>query len=255
MSIKEEWQLVAHKPKTLTLSQLAIAHAIARRLPNAESVRIPQRTLLQESGIKSSGTVVLALKALEEAGLIKVTPSVVGSRKANLITWLLTCPEGCQVDHQNANTRIPKKPISPSGPEKSSRSENRGVSRSENRSALRIDKKEREGSLVSFIRETLLELDSPSPLQAQLLEAAQDLKTSGLVNTQAELIIVSKNPESAYSYLKAIALKDPHKLLPKPAITQAPQSFEHLPPGDRELELAKLTRPDPFAAQKALAND
>jgi hypothetical protein len=215
VGFREEWQLVAHKPKTLTLSQLAVAHAIARRLPNAESVRIPQRTLLQESGIKSSGTVVLALAALEEAGLIKITLGAVGSRKASLITWRLSCPEGCQIDHQNANKKLSK--MTPSQPliEKSSRSDSRSATRPDSRSALRIDiKKERRGFL-RFIEEELATITDQSPDHSELISALKNPELTTQVNERAELL-ASKATINAEAYLKRITKENPRQLLPRP---------------------------------------
>jgi hypothetical protein len=262
LSITLEWQLVAHS-QDLTPAEGAVASAIARRIrPGNQSEPIPFRTLYAESvGVSSKETIKRALIRLEALGVIQVSKQPKGSRKPSVISWVLTCPQECQLDHAKGNTRASATPLEKEFLKREANTAPdsdtpHSVGHDTPHSVGHLKKlKEREGSLVSFIRETLLELENPSPLQAQLLAAAQDLKTSGLVNTQAELIIVSKNPESTYSYLKAITLKDPHKLLPKPSVSEPSPAFTHLPPDLRDLELAKLNRPDPFAAQKALAND
>lgn len=220
MTLTDEWQLVAHKPKSLTLSQLAIAHAIARRLPNADSVRIPQRTLLSESGVKSSGTVVLGLTALAEAGLISITPGAVGSRKASLITWLLTCPEDCRIDHQNANKKLPQKAAVQSEPEESSRSDSRSATRPDSRSALRIDIKKERKDFFSFIEKELSLIADQTQDHSDLLKALQDLELRPEVEEKAELLS-AKATISPDSYLRRIVRDDPKQLLPKIKATEA----------------------------------
>lgn len=235
MSYIEEWQLVAHKPKSLTLSQLAIAHAIARRLPNADSVRIPQRTLLAESGVKSSGTVVLGLTALEEAGLISITPAAIGSRKASLITWLLACPEDCRIDHQNANKKLPQKTAVQSESQDSSRSDSRSVTRPDSRSALRIDiKKERRG-LLKLIDQELELIANKGEAHQRLLEALSDPEQAALIQARAEQLAL-KAKWNAESYLRDITREDPAALLPKPTAAQAPPNYSHLSPELRAIQ-------------------
>lgn len=262
MSTTLEWQLVAHS-QDLTLAEGSVAQAIARRIrPGNQSEPIPFRTLYAESvGVKSKETIKNALIRLETLGVIQVSKQPKGSRKPSVIHWVLACPGECQLDHAKGNTKTATTLLE----KEFLARETSKLSESDTPQPLGHDTpqplghlkklKERDSSLVSFIAETLLEIENPTPSQVALLEALGKPETSGLVRARAEQIIVSKNPESVYSYLKAVVLKTPHSLLPKPAITQAPPGLGHLPPGLRELELAKLNRPDPFAAQKALAND
>jgi hypothetical protein len=220
MTLRDEWQLVAHKPKSLTLSQLAIAHAIARRLPNADSVRIPQRTLLAESGVKSSGTVVLGLTALEEAGLISITPAAIGSRKASLITWLLACPEDCRIDHQNANKKLPQKTAVQSESQDSSRSDSRSVTRPDSRSALRIDIKKERRDFFSFIEEELSAIETQTQDHQDLAKALSDPEQHSQVRERAELLS-AKATIAPEAYLKRIVRDDPKQLLPRAKTAQA----------------------------------
>lgn len=252
MSIREDWQLVAHKPKALTLSQLAIAHAIARRLPNADSVRIPQRTLLSESGVKSSGTVVLGLIALEKAGLISITPGAIGSRKASLITWLLTCPEDCRIDHQNANKKLPQKAAVQSEPEESSRSDSRSATRPDSRSALRIDiKKERRDSF-SFIEEELSAIETQTQDHSDLAKALSDPELNPQVRERAEQLS-AKATIAPEAYLKRIVRDDPKQLLPRtkaaPAIAQTAKTIREKEASKiflaEQKELEKVSSPPP----------
>jgi hypothetical protein len=263
MSLYEEWQLVAHN-KDLTAAEGAVAQAIARRIrPGNNSEPIPFRTLYAESvGVSSRETIKRALVRLEALGVIQVSKTLKGSRNPRVISWLLECPRECELDHANGNRRAAKTKLereflelSQTEPQELRHSHSVGHDTPTPVGRFKKEKKEREGSLVSFIRETLLELDRNTPLQEQLLEATTDPQLAGEVQARAEQLIVSKEPENPYNYLAAIAKKDPHKLFPKPQTTQAPPNLSHLPAGIREIELAKLNRPDPFAAQKVAAND
>ena len=263
MSLNEEWQLVAHN-KDLTPAEGAVAQAIARRIrPGNNSEPIPFRTLYAESvGVSSKETIKRALVRLEALGVIQVSKTPKGSRKPSVISWVLACPGECQLDHANGNRRAAKTKLereflelSQAQPQESDTPHSVGHDTPHSVGRFKKEKKEREGSLVSFLRETLLELENITPLQGQLLEALTDPQLAGEVRTRAEQLIISKEPQDPYSYLAAIAKKDPQKLFPKPQATQAPPSFDYLPPQLREAALANLTRPDPFAAQKAAAND
>jgi hypothetical protein len=263
MSLNEEWQLVAHN-KDLTAAEGAVAQAIARRIrPGNKSEPIPFRTLYAESvGVSSKETIKRALVRLEALGVIQVSKTPKGSRKPSVISWLLECPSECQLDHANGNRRAARTKLerellelAETQHQNSDTPHSVGHDTPHSVGRFKKEKKEREGSLVSFIRETLLELENITPLQGQLLEALTDPQLAGQVRARAEHLILSKEPQDPYNYLAAIAKKDPQKLFPKPPATQAPPNLSHLPPGIRETELAKLTRPDPFAHLKAAAND
>lgn len=263
MSLKEEWQLVAHN-KDLTPAEGAVAQAIARRIrPGNNSEPIPFRTLYAESvGVSSKETIKRALVRLEALGVIQVSKTPKGSRKPSVISWVLACPSECQLDHANGNRRAAKTKLERefleaqlTKPQDSDTPHSVGHDTPHSVGHLKKEKKEREDSYISFIRETLLEQAELNPNQSNLLEALIDPEEVGKVRARAEQIVLDKSPADPFSYLAAIAKRDPYKLLPKPQATQAPPNLSHLPAGIREIELAKLNRPDPFAAQKAAAND
>lgn len=261
MSLKEEWQLVSHSKdlKDLTPAEGSVAQAIARRIrPGQDSQAIPIRTLYAESvGVRSKSTIEKALVGLEYLGVIKVSKPARGSRQPSVITWVLACPEGCSLDHANGNTKL--KPAAQTRAklqetENPTRPTPQDTTRPTPQDTLRSKERERR-SLVSFIRETLLEQPEITHHQAQLLEATNDQELAGQVRARAEQILIDKEPSDPWSYLAAIAKKNPQKLFPKPPTTQAPPSFDYLPPELRESALAKTTRPDPFAALKVAVND
>jgi len=107
MSDIEEWQLVAHSPQTLSPAEGAVAAAIARRIkPGKISEPIPFRTLYAESiGVRSKATIQSALITLESLGFIQVSKPPKGSRLPSVITWALTCPPDCLIDHANGNKK------------------------------------------------------------------------------------------------------------------------------------------------------
>lgn len=213
MSLVHEWQLVAHQPAKLTAAQGAVALAIARRIkPGNTTEPIPQRTLESESvGVSSSRTIQRALVELQRLGLIKIQ-SRPGSRKPSLITWLLECPDNCQIDHAKGNAK------------KATRANPDTLTRSNPDTPLRSIKKERRG-LLSFIEESL-ELSPKGDDHLGLAEALKDPTQRELIQTRAEqLAVKADNPEA---YLKSITRDKPRDLLPRPPKQQAAPDYSHL---------------------------
>jgi hypothetical protein len=260
MSFIQEWQLVAHTPKDLTPAEGAVLTAIARRIrPGNNSEEIPFRTIYAESvGVKSKDTIKRALEHLEALGVIQVSKSPRGSRRPSTITWALECPLECALDHANGNRKATKtkleKEFEAVELESATRPTPQDTTRPTPQDTLRSKERERT-DLVSFVRETLLELAELTPQQTQLLEALTDPEEAGKVRTRAEEFLIDKDPSDPWAYLAAIARKDPQRLFPKPQLTQAPPNLSHLPAEIREAQLRKLSRPDPFAHLKAAAND
>jgi hypothetical protein len=109
LSLKEEWQLVAHSALlSLTPAEGAVAQAIARRIrPNSPSEQLPFRTIYAESvGVTSKATIQRALEKLSGLGVIKLSQTASGSRSPRVITWLLECPAECELDHANGNRKL-----------------------------------------------------------------------------------------------------------------------------------------------------
>ena len=235
MSIRESWQLVAHSPKALSPAHRCVADAIARRIiPGNLTQPIPQRTLLAESGVKSKDTVQKALAALQVLGVITVK-SRIGSRQADLITWLLECPQNCELDHSNANRRTKS--------ERATRPTVQDMTRPTVQDALRSNKKERKGFL-DFIQDSL-ELSNKTGDHVALSEALQNTSQRGLVLVKAEALAnKGTNPEA---YLKAIVRDNPRHLLPDPPKRKPELDYSHLPP-----EIAAIYRRLDIAREAAL---
>ena len=233
MSFKKEWQLVAHQPD-LTPAEGAVAQAIARRIkPDNLSERIPIRTLLAESvGVKSKDTIERALVKLESLGVIRLSKPPKGSRQATLISWVFSCPENCQIDHERGNKKL-------STP-KATRPNPQDTTRPNPQDALRIKERER-SSLVSLIYDTLKELPNPSSQHLDLLAAIDNPVEVAEIRARTEQLAIKANHDP-HSYLKAIAISEPWKLRPKPKPAQAPPDFSHLPPEIAEAQRRKLER-------------
>lgn len=238
MSIKLEWQLVAHN-EGLTAAEGAVAQAIARRIRpdnEASGERIPIRTLYAESvGVKSKDTIERALARLISLGIIQVRKPGKGSRQASVITWALQCPEGCQLDHANGNTRIKtgKESTSP----KATRPNPQDATRPNPQDALRSKERERD-PLVSFISQTLKELPNPTPQHLELLSGLDNPEELAEIRTRAKFYLNEADYDE-FSYLRKIITNSPTRLKPKPKPEQAPPDFSHLPP---ELAAAQMRK-------------
>jgi hypothetical protein len=231
LSYREEWQLVAHTPKTLTPAQGAVLSAIARRIsPKTLKSAIPQRTLYAESvGVKSKDTITRALIELQILGVIRVEPAARGSRKPDLISWTLECPEGCQLDHWNGNTQRAK------SSEKATRPTPQGETRPTPQGALRSSNK-REIGILDFIEKGLGSVETKSEAHLEIIAALADPEQKALIRQRAELLSL-KAEQSPENYLAQIAISSPRKLLPKPPKAQEPPDLSHLP---RELQESRL---------------
>lgn len=246
MSLKEEWQLVAHN-KHLTPAQGSVALAIARRIdPHTLETKLSFKALYAESvGVGSKETISKALDLLEELGVITRTQPLRGSRTAQLIRWVLECPLDCQSDHSNANkklklTRLERENKPAIEPEQEERhAHSLGHDTPTHQDALRKKEIRERETLLSFIEEAL-ETESETAAHLALSEALKDPEQRALIRTRAEqLAIKADNPKP---YLKAIAIKSPEKLLPKLPTPQAPPDFSHLPKDIREAQLRKWQR-------------
>jgi hypothetical protein len=174
------------------------------------------RTLYAESvGVKSKDTIARALAKLESSGVITTQKAPIGSRKATQYTWALTCPEGCQVDHANGNRKL-KSPK----PQETTRPTQQETTRPTQQDALRVLRRERT-NLISFIYQALKELPEPTSQHLDLI-AAIDSKALG-----EKVEELAKRGRSPYDYIKAIAISEPWKLLPKP---KPEPDYSHLPP-------------------------
>jgi len=233
LSIREEWQLVAHAPKELSPAEGAVAGAIARRIRlDRDSERIPQRTLLEESvGVSSKRTVQRALAELQILGVIRVDSSGAGSRKADLITWLLECPADCDKDHAKGNARRTKESATRPNPDTSTRPNPDTPLRS-------IKKRDR--GVLGFVEEALVKVQERTEQQEALFIALSDPEQRSAIRTRAEHLAVraEQNPEN---YLAQIALTSPHRLLPK-AVAQEPPDFSYLSYEEAEAALRKWHR-------------
>lgn len=239
MSLREEWQLVAHN-KDLTAAEGAVAQAIARRIkPGQTGEALPIRTLLAESvGVTSKSTIELALRKLEALGVIRVSKPPKGSRKPSVITWSLECPGDCQLDHSKANSKLSQTYLERqfeeaqiTEPPLVTRPDSQDTTRPDSQDTLRSKELEREG-LLSFIEKTLTQVESPNPNQELLLAGLRDKEKRQLIQFNAEQLAL-KAEQNSEGYLKAIVLNSPQKLLPKPAPIQSPPDYSHLP---RELQ-------------------
>lgn len=248
MSIKEEWQLVAHN-QDLTPAEGAVAQAIARRIkPGSQGEFLPIRTLLEESvGVRSKATIESALVRLSQLGLIQITKQPRGSRKPSLITWTLECPPDCLLDHAAGNKKASKtaperqlEELSKATPEEATRPNPQDTTRPNPQDALRSKEIEREGYL-SFIEEALEALPEKTERHKELLAGLADPETKKAIRFITEQLAL-KAEQDTYRYLKAIAQRHPWKFLPKPPTEQAPPDLSHLPPELREAQLRKLER-------------
>ena len=215
MTFKEEWQLVAHKPK-LNPAEALIALAIARRLPQgAESVRIPIRTLAAESvGLYSRNTAAKALERLEEKGVIEVLRDPTKKRTANRVKWVLACPEGCNIDHANGNKKLSamhsSRALDKEQPITTRSGDEHLMHSSED--ALRISNKEREH--LEIVRKVLQELPNPTETHSELSQKLNDPVEAREVSVLVSSIIQGSD-SSAYNYLKAIVTNSPLRLMPR----------------------------------------
>lgn len=243
MSLKEEWQLVAHSaPLSLTPAEGAVAQAIARRIkPNSPSEEIPFRTIYAESvGVSSKATIQAALAKLEALGVIQISKTPRGSRKPSVITWLLSCPGECDLDHANGNRKLKttalEREFASLAKEtlESDTPQSLGHDTPQSLGHLKKERKEREG-ILSFIEEALEETQELNPHQRELKEALKDPEKRSLIRNQAELLAIKARDVRAY--LGAIATSSPQKLLPKSLPQQAPPDYSHLSREMRELQL------------------
>jgi hypothetical protein len=218
MSYKHNWQLKSHAPD-LTPAERLVGLVIADRLPKeADSIRIARRALYAESGLKSHDTIAKALATLERAGVITTQKAPTGSRKATLIGWALTCPEGCQIDHANGNRKLksPKpqetsRPTEWNEPEQTSRPSEWNETRPTQQAALRVNKKERD--YLELVRKALRELPSPSDQHQKLLEKLSDpLEVKAISDLISERVQGADYPEK---YLAKIVANSPQRLIPK----------------------------------------
>lgn len=215
MTFKAEWQLVAHKPK-LNPAEALIALAIARRLPQgAESVKIPIRTLAAESvGLHSRNTAAKALERLEAKGIIEVLRDPTKKRTANRVRWVLTCPEGCNIDHANGNRKLSSMHSSEALDKEQPITTRSGGEHSMHSSedALRISKKERDN--LEIVRKVLQELPNPTETHLELSQKLNDPVEAREVSVLVSSIIQGSD-SSAYNYLKAIVTNSPLRLMPR----------------------------------------
>jgi DNA-binding transcriptional MocR family regulator len=261
MSIREEWQLVAHAPTDLTPAEGSVAQAIARRIkPGQPSERIPQRTLYAESvGVKSKDTIKRALAKLEALGVIEVRTPPKGSRLPSVITWALECPGDCRQDHSNGNKKTARtvlerqlEELEKSESQNTTRPTPQDTTRPTPQGALRSIKKERDRSLLDCIEEALKKVHSKTEGQEALEAALADSSLRAGVRTAAELLAVKaeQNPEN---YLAQIAISSPHKLLPRaPRTAKAltPPDLSHLP---REVAAERLAAWEQIHKVKAVS--
>ena len=244
MSLKEEWQLVAHSALlSLTPAEGAVAQAIARRIrPNSPSEQLPFRTIYAESvGVTSKATVQRALDKLGSLGVIRIPETVPGSRSPRVITWLLECPAECELDHANGNrklktTRLEREfeALATQTPE-SNTPTGLGHDTPQPVGHLKKEKKEREG-ILSFIEEALSESGQLNPKQRELKEALEIPEKRALIQAKAELQAV-KATDNVRNYISAIALSNPEKLLPRDLPKQSPPDYSHLSREMREFQL------------------
>ena len=243
MSLREEWQLVAHSALlALTPAEGAVAQAIARRIrPNSPSEQLPFRTIYAESvGVTSKRTIQRALEKLDSLGVIRIPKTAPGSRSPRVITWLLECPAECQLDHANGNRKLATtrlesefEALAEKTPESDTPT---GVGHDTPYSVghLKKEKKEREG-ILSFIEKALSEAGELDPNQRELKEALENPEKRALVRTKADLLAIKA--QDVRSYLSAIALRNPEKLLPRELPKQAPPDYSHLSREMREFQL------------------
>lgn len=246
MSIREEWQLVAHSPK-VTPATGSVAQAIARRIrPGKTSEHIPQRTLLAESiGVSSKGTVIRALKELEELGVIRLEISAKGSRKPSLITWSLECPQDCLMDHTKGNTKTTKthlerelEKLESEEREIATRPNPETTTRPNPETALTSIKNRERSSLISVVEKALNDLAEKTNQHQALIDALANGEELARVQARAEQLAL-KAEHDPQRYLAAIATREPWKLLPKEKPAQAPPDFSHLPRELREAQERK----------------
>lgn len=246
MSIREEWQLVAHSPD-ITPATGSVAQAIARRIrPGKAGERLPQRTLLAESvGVSSKGTVIKALKELEELGVIQLEIPPKGSRQPSRIVWALECPQDCLMDHNKGNAKTEKthlerelEKLESEESEKATRPNPQTTTRPNPQTALTSINKRERSSLISIIEKTLESLEVKTDQHQALMNALVNDEELGKVQTRAEQLAL-KAEHDPQRYLAAIATREPWKLLPKEKPAQAPPDFSHLPRQLREAQKRK----------------
>lgn len=243
MSIREEWQLVAHSPK-VTPATGSVAQAIARRIrPGKSSEHLPQRTLLAESiGVSSKSTIKKALEELEELGVIRLEVSPKGSRKPSLITWALECPQDCLIDHNKGNAKSDKthleRELDKARAENATRPNPQDTTRPNPQDTLTSIKKRERSSLISIIELALNELPEKTDLHQKLITALASSEELGNIQARAEQLAL-KAEHDPQRYLAAIATREPWKLLPKERPVQAPPDFSHLPKELREAQERK----------------
>jgi len=221
MSLREEWQLKAHSPK-MNLATALVALAVASRIdPTRLSVKIPQRTLLAESvAITSRNTISKALNELQALGVIHRSKRAQGSRNATLITWVLQCPENCQIDHDRGNARKSKAPTTRSPIEHSYPQPTPTNAHSLSHDTLTdwgaLTKEQlREKGVLAFTYEVLQTIKEPTETHRALLSALRDRDNRLIVESKAEEIANSAS-SNWQSYLRKFIVDTPNKLLPKP---------------------------------------
>jgi hypothetical protein len=243
LSLKEEWQLVAHSALlSLTPAEGAVAQAIARRIrPNSPSEELPFRTIYAESvGVTSKATVQRALEKLASLGVIRIPKTAPGSRSPRVITWLFECPAECELDHANGNRRLKTtrlerelEALADKTPE-SNTPTGLGHDTPHSVGHLKKENKEREG-ILSFIEKALSEAGQLDPNQRELKEALKSPEKREAIRAKAELMAIKA--QDVRAYLSAIATNSPEKLLPRALPKQAPPDYSHLPREIRELQL------------------
>jgi hypothetical protein len=243
LSLKEEWQLVAHSALlSLTPAEGAVAQAIARRIrPNSPSEQLPFRTIYAESvGVTSKATIQRALEKLSGLGVIKLSQTASGSRSPRVITWLLECPAECELDHANGNRKLKttrlEREIEALANKTPQSDTPTGLGHDTPHSVghLKKENKEREG-ILSFIEKALSDNGQLDPNQRKLKEALEIPEQRALIQTRADLLAVKA--QDVRAYLSAIALSNPEKLLPREAPKQSPPDYSHLSREMREFQL------------------
>ena len=191
-------------------------------------------------GVTSKRTIQRALERLDSLGVIRIPETIPGSRSPRVITWVLECPAECQLDHANGNRKLKTTRLElefEALAEKTPQSDTpTGVGHDTPYSVghLKKEKKEREG-ILSFIEEALSEAGELDPNQRELKEALENPEKRALVRTKADLLAIKA--QDVRSYLSAIALRNPEKLLPRELPKQAPPDYSHLSREMRELQL------------------
>ena len=185
---------------------------------------MPQRALLTESGVSSRRTIQRALEDLEAAKIISI--KLQGGSKPSLITWRLSCPETCQIDHARGNARKTTRPTGDAS------------TRPTGDAPLTISNREisSQGILdpLEAALESLRDSGNANQDHLSLIQALNNPSERVKIRQRAETLAISANKDPA-AYLLKIALDTPLQLFPQKTAKEREQAQK------RQQEIALLS--------------